>query len=453
MSRIKIKNFGPIKEGFKEILADDTVNEWMDIKKVTMFIGNQGSGKSTVAKLISTFMWMEKALFRGDIEIDELNTPEKSFSEFSKRCEYFKMNHYFSINTYIEYIGDAFTFTCKGTKEPVYMQTVRSGKLKKILHNFDHLAPTGIEFSVSKIENTTTNYFAPQIIYVPSERNMLSLSNEAFELNDLPGAMDTFAFEYLKSKQESKGVIKLPIGNYEIEYDSNVDKVLLRNQTDAEYSYFTFLDESASGFQSLVPLFLTTRRLALSVAKRSKDSLSPVQKLRQENEINALYKKSNLSNDEKVKEQRKIESKYKISCFINIVEELEQNLFPTSQKEIFYSLLEFNNMNKGNKLVMTTHSPYLINYLTLAVQGKYLINLMRSMEKVADELYLKLEKIVPKNSMIAANEVIVYQLADGEIKALPAPNGFPSSKNYLNLSIAEGNYFFDQMLEIEQELL
>jgi ABC-type glutathione transport system ATPase component len=49
MSKIKIKNFGPIQEGYNEN------NGWIDISKVTVFIGNQGSGKSTVAKLISTF--------------------------------------------------------------------------------------------------------------------------------------------------------------------------------------------------------------------------------------------------------------------------------------------------------------------------------------------------------------------------------------------------------------
>ncbi len=59
MSKIKIKNFGPIKEGFKEISPDGSINEWMEIKKVTVFIGNQGSGKSTVAKLISTLSWIE----------------------------------------------------------------------------------------------------------------------------------------------------------------------------------------------------------------------------------------------------------------------------------------------------------------------------------------------------------------------------------------------------------
>ena len=48
MSKIKIKKFGPIKGGCQN---DDG---WLNIEKVTVFIGSQGSGKSTVAKLIST---------------------------------------------------------------------------------------------------------------------------------------------------------------------------------------------------------------------------------------------------------------------------------------------------------------------------------------------------------------------------------------------------------------
>lgn len=42
MSRIKIKNFGPLKE------TVSAMDGWIDIEKVTVFTGNQGSGKSTV---------------------------------------------------------------------------------------------------------------------------------------------------------------------------------------------------------------------------------------------------------------------------------------------------------------------------------------------------------------------------------------------------------------------
>lgn len=67
MARIRIKNFGPIRQGR---LDNDG---WLDIKNVSVFIGNQGSGKSCVAKLISTFMWIEKALVRSDYAIADFS--------------------------------------------------------------------------------------------------------------------------------------------------------------------------------------------------------------------------------------------------------------------------------------------------------------------------------------------------------------------------------------------
>ncbi|MCD8164786.1 MAG: AAA family ATPase, partial [Bacteroides sp.] len=85
MSRIKIRNFGPIKNGLTEN------GGWMDIKKVTTFIGNQGSGKSTIAKVISTLLWIEKVLTRGDFKEKEF-----SASKFrNKYCGYHRIANYF----------------------------------------------------------------------------------------------------------------------------------------------------------------------------------------------------------------------------------------------------------------------------------------------------------------------------------------------------------------------
>ena len=62
MSKIKIQNFGPIKNG----LIDN--DGFIDIKQVTIFIGNQATGKSTIAKIFSTCTWIEKALYTGNIK-------------------------------------------------------------------------------------------------------------------------------------------------------------------------------------------------------------------------------------------------------------------------------------------------------------------------------------------------------------------------------------------------
>lgn len=57
MPKLKIKNFGPIREGFLEN------DGFFELKKVSIFIGNQGTGKSTIAKLVSTFLTIERLIF------------------------------------------------------------------------------------------------------------------------------------------------------------------------------------------------------------------------------------------------------------------------------------------------------------------------------------------------------------------------------------------------------
>ena len=55
MQQILIKNFGPIvnRQGVP-----------VSFSKVLVLCGEQGTGKSSVAKLISQFSWLEKALVR-----------------------------------------------------------------------------------------------------------------------------------------------------------------------------------------------------------------------------------------------------------------------------------------------------------------------------------------------------------------------------------------------------
>ncbi|MEJ7585991.1 MAG: AAA family ATPase [Ferruginibacter sp.] len=144
-----------------------------------------------------------------------------------------------------------------------------------------------------------------------------------------------------------------------------------------------------------------------------------------------------------------MKSKFISKAFINIVEEPEQNLFPSSQQQILHSLLKFNNINEGNKLIMTTHSPYLISYLTLAVEASSL------QEKIkTTEFKVKVDNIVPPDSTIKPHDLIIYELEekDGTIKLLGTYKGLPSDENKLNYELGEGNESFAKLLEIEQKL-
>ena len=69
-----------------------------------------------------------------------------------------------------------------------------------------------------------------------------------------------------------------------------------------------------------------------------------------------------------------VANKYTNSFFLNVVEEPEQNLFPESQMKNLFFLLEAANVNDENKIVMTTHSPYVLSYITLAAKSYELMN-------------------------------------------------------------------------------
>lgn len=415
MSKIKIKNFGPIKNGCE-------ANEgWIDIKKVTCFIGNQGSGKSTVAKLISTFTWIEKALVRGDYNKKWFERKNKLKNQY---LNYHRLENYFKVNgaekTVIEYEGDAFSIVFE------------NGSLV-----------------ISEVQNK--EYPLPQIMYVPAERNFITYVKTPKELKLSSESLKEFLTEFDNAKNEMKGFEILPINNVGVEYDRLNDTLNLKGE-----GYKVKLTEASSGFQSLVPLYLVSSYLANSVKKQSetnKETMSSEELQRFKKGVEDIWNNNSLTDEQKRVALSVLSSKFNKTAFINIVEEPEQNLFPTSQWQMLQSLLKCNFMNKGNKLIVTTHSPYIINYLSIAIQGEYLEReIKKSVNK--DVLLPKLYSLIPKESLISASNVAVYQLdeKDGSVKKLETIDGIPSDKNYLNDTLVESNLLFDSLLEIEQEL-
>jgi predicted ATPase len=411
MSKIKIRNFGPIKDGYQDN------DGWIDIKKVTVFIGNQGSGKSTVAKLISTFTWIEKALVRGDYNKKWFERKNKLKNQY---LNYHRLENYFKINgidhSIIEYKGDAFNI------------------------NYEN----GSLF-IEEVNNKS--YQLPQIMYVPAERNFITYVKTPKELKLSSASLKEFLTEFDNAKGDLKGLLKLPINNTEVEYDKLNDTLNLKGE-----GYKVKLTEASSGFQSLVPLYLVSNYLAHSVKKQSesnKEPMSSEEMQRFKKGVEDIWSNDNLTDEQKRIALSVLSAKFNKTAFINIVEEPEQNLFPTSQQKMLFSLLDFNNINKGNKLIITTHSPYLINYLSLAVKANYLKS------KIKDEaLKEKLNSIIPIKSTISGDDLAIYELneIDGSIKKLATQNGLPSDENELNERLDESNELFAQLLEIQQDI-
>jgi len=415
MSKIKIKNFGPIKDGFKEILADGTVNEWIDIKKVTLFIGNQGSGKSTVAKLISTFMWMEKSLLNG--KLSEI-TVENFINDY---CGYFRLKRYFRTDSQLSYEGRYYT--------------IKYGNEK-------------IDVKINKHEGA---YEIAKIMYVPAERSFLSSVEDAENVTGLPLPLFTFMDENNRSLEELQETLPLPIGSYRLQYDhiKNISYIV-----GADYELE--LSAASSGLHSVVPLYVVSRNLAISIKDKIVNTSKSQLNYRQEQKRKAELKDfktgfllEDLSDEEVEKREWIIESKYTNSVFTNIVEEPEQNRFPTPQKKLLDSLLEFNNMLTGNQLIMTTHSPYLVNYLTMAIKAFKVRESYRSKDKNFDA---ELKEIVPIESLVDENEWAIYQLDEvkGSIGLLPHYKHLPEDDNLLNLLVRKINVSYDSLRQIEK---
>lgn len=418
MTRIKIKNFGPIREGLKETFNDGTLNEWIDVKKVTVFIGNQGSGKSTVAKLISTMTWMEKALSREDVNEEILTT-----EDFFKHFEYQRIEKYFKADSHIEYDGEFVHIIVN--RDINKCQIIKKGDLKQL-------------------------NVLPQIMYVPAERNFLTVVQDAYNVTNIPDSLRTFGEELKKSLLAINGnLLTLPIDKLKVKYEKFKDKMFLVHD-----DYDLEISDASSGYQSLVPLFLVTKYLSEEMENHYyhhiPSKLTINQSIRMQAEIDTINAQPFFAEQIKLLKIIEVHNKYYTKCLINIVEEPEQNLFPTSQRILLYSLLEFNNKIEGNKLIMTTHSPYLINYLTHAVKAsKVLEKIDKSNNKV--ELREKLQEIVPIQSAVGADDWVVYELneTDGSILKLKDYKGLPSDSNYLNERMAEGNEIFGKLLDIE----
>jgi predicted ATPase len=141
-----------------------------------------------------------------------------------------------------------------------------------------------------------------------------------------------------------------------------------------------------------------------------------------------------------------IAGKLNTKRMINIIEEPEQNLFPLSQRNVLNSLLEFNNEVDGNELILTTHSPYILSYLMLAIKAAELKEKANGKEEVLSEIY----KIVPEKAITPMKDVVIYELNDnGTISELKQVYGLPSNDNFLSNELGEVNTLFSELMEIE----
>ena len=125
-----------------------------------------------------------------------------------------------------------------------------------------------------------------------------------------------------------------------------------------------------------------------------------------------------------------------------IIEEPEQNLFPETQCELMYHILASVNHGKNHRLVMTTHSPYILFALNNCMMGGLVRDNIPEEDRPTFESY---------PSWIDPKQVSVYEIQDRTIRCIQDADGIIED-NYLNQAYKDNvneyvgllNYYEDE---------
>ncbi len=231
------------------------------------------------------------------------------------------------------------------------------------------------EYSCSYKDGTTTDYMHTKVVYVPSERNVVALpglQDMSFNCNYFH---DFLSHWYHARKQydsnEAVAMLDLNRSYYVRESEDGSEDCII----DAGgQSHDISLANASSGLRSLVPLMVM-------VDYYSKD----------------------------------ISTKQLFTRFV--IEEPEQNLFPTTQKELVYHLLRLlNGTQDGCGFTVTTHSPYILatfSLLLFATKAASKSNVVKEqVEKILPDLSLSTEEFGAYYLDVKDGKVVLVNLID-----------------------------------------
>ena len=356
--RLIVKSFGPVKD--------------LDVifKKVTLFIGDQGTGKSCVAKLFSMFKWTEKVLSQKKYKLSYF----EQYNRFQKMlCKYHRIESFVNESSYIKFEGDLYDFLYE------------NGNFSVIDKNHEIKG-------ISKV------------MYVPAERSIVSVAeNKSKLLKELPDSSETFSDEFVNAKKFFQNGYNLPFEGLRFEYDSLNDAGWIHG-----VDYKVRLINASSGIQSSLPMCIVSEYLSSKISDKEEVKLSKEEKDKLEKRVAEIMQNEEYSDSIKDMMIRQLSYANRYNQLINIVEEPELNLFPRSQMEVLFSLISNNASAEENMLVFTTHSPYSLAIINTMIMGA------KAYANATDEQRGQIEAILPVKYQINENEIAAYRLSSSD---------------------------------------
>lgn len=403
MADILIKNIGPVN------------SVKFNLNKLSVIIGPQSSGKSTIAKVLTFCQWLEKyAIIHQGIEDIKFDFVKETF------LDYFKLNPYLRDGFEIDYHGDAINFSFKADEE------ISASKTDK----FDGMA-------------------VGKIAYIPAERNLVSFPNLPSMKMEYDYVRE-YVFDWLSihNKYTKENALKLPNLNLKFYFDSNKGDLIELEGGDP-----ILLTEASSGVISMVPLYVYVHYLTewvyehkddISFANRkniSQSVLNEFRKMASENNVKDMVSvddsriadylfdvlprmaKMPLMAEGASPLKKLIDLHERLSAphySRIIIEEPEINLDPNTQFSLINDLLSIINLDR-DRVILTTHSPYILNHLNL---------LFKAYDKATDI----------NGARLNYDDVNVYATENGSIKDIKVKNAHLINPEYLSAPL-EAIYF------------
>lgn len=357
MTKLTIKNFGPIKTALVEL------------KKFNVIIGPQSSGKSCILKLASFCKWLEKRIVLSQ-EVEEFLNADRIEEELFK---FHKLSGFAKKDTVIDYDSNYMQFTI----------AYKDGQ-----PNFTHKWKSKRRWK----------YKCPAIAYIPAERNIVAVISNwfdvKFERNNI--------LSYMADWEEARKMF--PIGNnlpildlgttYYYNQNNKSDSIVV----DEKGQTIEFTNAS-SGLQSVVPICVLISYLANK--KAYKAGVMSISNTREREEL-------------KMKIEQSVEFKPNLNVYDIVnnlsipqhvdlcLEEPEENIFPSTQYQLVKWIAQQINASPESSISITTHSPYILSSINNLLQASDVANTAKT------------DKILGAGVAIDYDSVSVYAIENGK---------------------------------------
>ncbi|HEY0067127.1 MAG TPA: AAA family ATPase [Flavisolibacter sp.] len=368
--KLIIKNFGPIR------------HVELELGRFNVLIGEQATGKSTVAKL---WIAIQNTIYRDLFDIPDEPEEDRHTRLFFEHLKLVGIHSYYNSNTEIRHITEKFKFELKD-------QSVGFTEKFKVDLKGQNVS--------SEEKNSIKEALSYNFNYIPSERGLaITVSDSLFAIMQtetaLPKLFLRFGDKFLKARKEEEEFNYSSILGINYTYRDSKDIVILPDRKEIS------VHESSSGIQGAISLLTVFDYVSKKEARN-----------------NPL-----------------------------VIEEPELNCFPGTQNKLIKHIVKTNavyaearSKDYKNKILMTTHSPYVLTSLN---------NLMYAY-KVGITHKEEAREIVEEDYWLNPEDVSAYMmLPDGTCEDIIDPEEGLIKAGRIDAISGVLNKEFDALLNLE----